>query len=65
MIEMKVTGLTIDPFTDMPIIILKDHDGKHAVPIWIGLLEASAIATELVFPRHFKKRCSCSTRATS
>jgi bifunctional DNase/RNase len=47
MIEMKVTGLTIDPFTDMPILILKDTDGKHAVPIWIGLLEASAIATEL------------------
>ncbi len=47
MIEMKVTGLTIDPLTDMPIIILKDLAGKHAIPIWIGLIEASAIATEL------------------
>jgi len=46
-IEMKVTGLTIDPFTNMPIIILKDLDEKSALPIWIGLIEASAIATEL------------------
>ncbi|NLD28590.1 MAG: bifunctional nuclease family protein [Myxococcales bacterium] len=44
---MKVTGLTIDPFTSMPIIILKDMDEKCALPIWIGLIEASAIATEL------------------
>ena len=46
-IEMKVTGLTIDPFTNMPIIILKDLEEKSALPIWIGLIEASAIATEL------------------
>ena len=44
---MKVTGLTIDPFTNMPIIILKDEDEKTALPIWIGLIEASAIATEI------------------
>ncbi len=46
-LQMKVTGLTIDPFTSMPIIILKDLDEKCALPIWIGLIEASAIATEL------------------
>src|SRR5215510_13246152 len=46
-ISMKVTGLTIDPFTNMPIIILKDEDEKTALPIWIGLIEASAIATEI------------------
>ena len=47
LIRMKVTGLTIDPFTNMPIIILKDFEEKMALPIWIGLIEASAIATEL------------------
>jgi bifunctional DNase/RNase len=47
LIQMKVTGLTIDPFTNMPIIILKDLEEKTALPIWIGLIEASAIATEL------------------
>lgn len=47
MIRMKVTGLTIDPFTNMPIIILKDMQESMALPIWIGLIEASSIATEL------------------
>lgn len=46
-IKMRVTGLTIDPFTNMPIVILKDAEDKIALPIWIGLIEASAIATEL------------------
>jgi len=46
-IQMKVAGLTIDPLTNTPIVILKDLDEKRALPIWIGLFEASAIATEL------------------
>ena len=47
LIEMKVTGLTIDPITNTPIVILKDLQENKAIPIWIGLFEASAIATEL------------------
>ncbi|MGA7562699.1 MAG: bifunctional nuclease family protein [Desulfobaccales bacterium] len=45
--EMTVSGLTIDPFTNSPIMILKDVASDKAVPIWIGLLEATAIASEL------------------
>jgi bifunctional DNase/RNase len=45
--KMVVSGLTIDPFTNSPIMILKDVDSDKAVPIWIGLLEATAIASEL------------------
>ena len=45
--QMTVSGLTIDPFTNSPIMILKDVDSEKAVPIWIGLLEATAIASEL------------------
>jgi bifunctional DNase/RNase len=47
LLEMKVFGLTIDPFTNAPIVILKDLDEKNALPVWIGVLEASAIAAEL------------------
>lgn len=53
-VEMNVSGLTIDPITNTPIVILKDLEGKKAVPIWIGIFEASAIATEMEkikFPR--------------
>jgi hypothetical protein len=31
----------------MPIIILKDLQGENALPIWIGISEASAIAAQL------------------
>lgn len=47
LLEMKVSGLTIDPITNTPIVILKDIQENKAIPIWIGLFEASAIATEL------------------
>ena len=45
--EMKVAGITVDPFTNTPIVLLKDLDDKDVLPIWIGLLEASSIATAL------------------
>jgi bifunctional DNase/RNase len=46
-IRMKVFGLTIDPLTNSPIMILKNLEGDKSIPIWIGLLEATAIASEL------------------
>src|SRR5258708_34098335 len=46
-IRMTVGGLTLDPVTKTPIVILKDPDNKLNLPIWIGLLEATAMATEL------------------
>lgn len=45
--EMKVSGITIDPVSNAPIVILKAVNGDQALPIWIGVLEATAIATEL------------------
>ena len=47
MVEMKVEGLTLDPLTNMPIIILKDLSGDKALPIWVGFFEANAIALEI------------------
>lgn len=47
LVDMKVSSLTVDPFTNMPIVILRDLEGRQSLPIWIGLVEASAIATEL------------------
>lgn len=47
MVEMKIEGLTLDPLTNMPIIILKDVSGKKALPIWVGIFEANAIALEM------------------
>ncbi len=47
MIPMKVQGLTIDPGSNSPILILQEITGERTLPIWIGLLEATAIASEL------------------
>jgi hypothetical protein len=44
---MVVKGLTLDPLTNMPIVILKDVEGNRALPIWIGANEANAIAMEM------------------
>ena len=44
---MTVGGLTLDPVTKTPIVVLKDSDNKLNLPIWIGLLEATSMATEL------------------
>jgi len=46
-IEMKVTGIALDPFTNTPIVILKDLTNDKTLPIWIGYMEASSIAMEL------------------
>jgi uncharacterized protein len=47
LVKMTVSGLTIDPYTNSPIMILKEDEGDRSIPIWIGLLEATAIASEL------------------
>jgi len=51
---MSISSLNMDPVTNSPIIILKEIEGEQTLPIWIGLLEATAIASEIEgvrFPR--------------
>ncbi|RJP81245.1 MAG: bifunctional nuclease family protein [Desulfobacteraceae bacterium] len=45
--EVNIAGLTLDQATNTPILILKSVDDHHSIPIWIGLLEATAIASVL------------------
>jgi bifunctional DNase/RNase len=45
--KANIAGLTIDPASNTPIIILKIEDCDQAIPIWIGLLEATSIASAL------------------
>ena len=46
-IEMTIKGLIVDPVTDMPIIILRDKEGQHVLPIWVGKAEANAIQLQI------------------
>ena len=45
--QMKVDKLGIDLLTHDPVVILKDLDGSHYLPILIGPFEATAIALAL------------------
>ena len=46
-IEMFVGGLVLDPNTQAPVVILKDEKGDFALPIWIGVAEATSIASAI------------------
>ncbi len=46
-VEMKIRGLTMDPVTQMPIVVLKDVQGNTVLPIWVGIFEANAIALQI------------------
>jgi bifunctional DNase/RNase len=46
-VEMKIRGLTMDPVTQMPIVVLKDVNSGTVLPIWVGIFEANAIALEI------------------
>jgi len=47
LIEVVVKGLTLDPITNSPIVILKDKAGERVLPIWINAFEAGAISMQL------------------
>ena len=46
-IPMNISTVTVDPLSNSPIVILKEIDGDKILPIWIGIMEATAIASEL------------------
>ena len=45
--KVNIAGMTMDPDSNTPIIILKSEADGQTLPIWIGLLEATAIASAL------------------
>ncbi|MCX6843309.1 MAG: bifunctional nuclease family protein [candidate division WOR-3 bacterium] len=54
MIEARVEGILLDNVNNSPVVLLRERDGDRVLPIFIGPLEASAIAYALEktkFPR--------------
>lgn len=47
MVEMRVLGLTIDPQTKTPIVILGEAGGDTVLPIWVGAMEAMTVSLVL------------------
>ncbi len=46
-VEMFVGGLVLDPNTQAPVVVLKDEGGETCLPIWIGVTEATSIASAI------------------
>ena len=44
---VSIHGLAMDPKNNSPILLLKEDDVQRALPVWIGIYEANAIATSL------------------
>jgi bifunctional DNase/RNase len=44
MVAMQVVGVRIEMPSNQPIVLLKEIDGVRFLPIWVGAVEATAIA---------------------
>ena len=47
MMQVKVMGIVVDPKASNPVVVLVDLNGQKALPIWIGVFEANAIALKI------------------
>lgn len=47
MIEMELVGVRVELPANQPIVLLKESEGGRYLPIWIGAVEATAIAFAL------------------
>ena len=47
MIELTLVGVRVELPSNQPIVLLKEANGQRYLPIWIGAVEATAIAFAL------------------
>lgn len=47
MIELSLVGVRVELPSNQPIVLLKESGGERYLPIWIGAVEATAIAFAL------------------
>jgi len=43
-IELQLVGVRVELPTNQPIVLLKEREGERYLPVWIGHVEATAIA---------------------
>ncbi len=54
LVQVSVQSLRLDRASDTPVLVLQEDDGERVLAIWIGHMEAHAIACELAkkkYPR--------------
>lgn len=45
--EVEVVGVRVEMPTNQPLVLLRESEGNRYLPIWVGAVEASAIAFAL------------------
>lgn len=43
--ELEIVGVRVEMPTNQPLVLLREVDGERYLPIWVGAIEASAIAS--------------------
>lgn len=51
-VPMELVGVRIELPSNQPIVLLRERDGSRFLPIWIGAIEATAIAYALEGVEH-------------
>ena len=51
-VAVRVEGVTVDPRSNSPVLILEEVEGSRRLPIWIGFGEARSIASVLENQSH-------------
>lgn len=46
MSEMRIVGIRVEQPQNQPVLLLREAEGERYLPIWIGQMEATAIALE-------------------
>lgn len=46
MSEMRIVGIRVEQPQNQPVLLLRESGGERYLPIWIGQMEATAIALE-------------------
>lgn len=46
-VELFVVGLVLDPVSQAPVLVLRNESNDVNIPIWIGIAEATAIASAI------------------
>lgn len=52
MVEVSIWQMAVDEKARVPVVILREKDGKGKLPIWIGHSEASAIFAQIQGKAH-------------
>ena len=62
--QMEVIGVRVEMPSNSPIVLLKEAQGDRYLPIWIGAVEATAIAFAQQGMVSLRRRCTLASSSS-